>query len=66
MLEGVLRIADMTAGQVMVAAPRMDLIDIDAALEDIMHLVISTAHSRFPVFEGSRENIIGTLMAKDC
>ncbi len=65
MLEGVLRIADMTAGQVMVAAPRMDLIDIDAVLDDIMHIVISTAHSRFPVFENSRENIIGTLMAKD-
>ena len=65
MLEGVLRIADMTAGQVMVAAPRMDLIDIDATPEDIMRLVINTAHSRFPVFEDSRENIIGTLMAKD-
>lgn len=65
MLEGVLRIADMTAGQVMVAAPRMDLIDIDQALEDIIHLVITTAHSRFPVYEGERENIIGILMAKD-
>lgn len=65
MLEGVLRIADMTAGQVMVAAPRVDAIDIDAPLEDIMHLVITTAHSRFPVFEGDKENIIGTLMAKD-
>ena len=65
MLEGVLRIADMTAGQVMVAAPRMDLIDIDAPPEKIMKLVINTAHSRFPVFEGERENIIGTLMAKD-
>jgi hypothetical protein len=30
MLEGVLRMADMTAGDVMVAAPRMDLLDIDA------------------------------------
>ncbi len=65
MLEGVLRIADMTAGQVMVAAARMDVIDIDAPTEDIMHVVITTAHSRFPVFEGDKENIIGTLMAKD-
>lgn len=65
MLEGVLRIADMSAGQVMVAAPRMDLIDIDATPDDTMRLVINTAHSRFPVFEDSRENIIGTLMAKD-
>ncbi len=65
MLEGVLRMADLTAGDVMVAAPRMDLIDIDAPYEDLLHLVIETAHSRFPVFEGEKENIIGILLAKD-
>jgi magnesium and cobalt transporter len=65
MLEGVIRMADMTAGDVMVAAPRMDLIDIASPYDDLLHLVIDTAHSRFPVFEGDRENIIGILMAKD-
>jgi len=65
MLEGVLRMADQTAGDVMVAAPRMDLINIDAPYDDILHVVIDTAHSRFPVYEGDRENIIGILMAKD-
>ena len=65
MLEGVIRLAEMSAGDVMVAAPRMDLIDIDAPYDDILHLVIDTAHSRFPVYERDRENIIGILMAKD-
>jgi len=65
MLEGVLRMADMTAGDVMVAAPRMDLINIDAPYESLLNLVIDTAHSRFPVYEGEKENIIGILMAKD-
>ncbi|NIM41492.1 MAG: CBS domain-containing protein [Hydrogenophaga sp.] len=65
MLEGVIRIADMTAGDVMVAAPRMDMIDIDAPYDALLHLVIDTAHSRFPVYEGERENIIGILLAKD-
>ncbi len=65
MLERVIRMADMTAGDVMVAAPRMDIANIDAPLEEILHLAISTAHSRFPVYQGERENIIGTLMAKD-
>ena len=65
MLEGVLRMADLTAGDVMVAAPRMDLLDIDAPYEDVLHTVIGTGHSRFPVYEGSRENISGILMAKD-
>jgi magnesium and cobalt transporter len=65
MLEGVLRMADMTAGDVMVAAPRMDLVNIDDAYDDLLHLVIDTAHSRFPVYEGEKENIIGILLAKD-
>ncbi|WP_038211288.1 HlyC/CorC family transporter [Xenophilus azovorans] len=65
MLEGVLRMADMTAGDVMVAAPRMDLIDIDSPYDELLHLVIDTAHSRFPVYEGDKENIIGILLAKD-
>jgi len=65
MLEGVLRMADMTAGDVMVAAPRMDLLAIDAPYDELLAAVIGTGHSRFPVWEGQRENIIGTLMAKD-
>ena len=65
MLEGVLRMADLTAGDVMVAAPRMDLLDIDAGYESLLGMVISTAHSRFPVYEDRRENIIGILLAKD-
>jgi magnesium and cobalt transporter len=65
MLEGVIRMAELTAGDVMVAAPRMDLVDIDAPYDDILNIVIDTAHSRFPVYEGDRENIIGILLAKD-
>jgi magnesium and cobalt transporter len=65
MLEGVLRMADLTAGDVMVAAPRMDLLNIDADYHELLDVVIGTAHSRFPVYEGQRENVIGILMAKD-
>lgn len=65
MLEGVLRLSDMTAGDAMVAAPRMDLLDIDAPYELLLRDVITTAHSRFPVYQGERENVIGILLAKD-
>jgi magnesium and cobalt transporter len=65
MLEGVIRMADMIAGDVMVAAPRMDLLDIDAPYDELLEVVIETSHSRFPVYEGQRENIIGILLAKD-
>jgi len=65
MLEGVLRMADMSAGDVMVAAPRMDLLDIQWPYEQLLAVVIETAHSRFPVYDTQRDNIIGILMAKD-
>ncbi len=65
MLEGVIRMADMSAGDVMVPSTRMELVNITDPFDVLMHGVIDTAHSRFPVFEGERENIIGILMAKD-
>jgi len=65
MLEGVIRMADMTAGDVMVASRRIDFLDIDQPYEQLLAEVIDTGHSRFPVFEGSKDNIIGVLMTKD-
>jgi magnesium and cobalt transporter len=65
MLEGVIRMADMTAGDVMVPATRMDLVNIDEPFDVMLHGVIDTAHSRFPVYQTERENIIGVLLAKD-
>jgi magnesium and cobalt transporter len=65
MLEGVLRMADRSAGDVMVAAPRMDLLDIRAPYDELLVQVIRAGHSRFPVHDGARDNIIGILMAKD-
>ena len=65
MLEGVIRMADMTAGDAMVAAQQMDLLDIEAPYDALLREVITTAHSRFPVYEGRRDNVIGILMSKD-
>ena len=65
MLEGVLRMAELSAGDVMVAAPRMDLLDIQSPPDELLAAVIDTGHSRFPVYDGQRDNIIGILLAKD-
>jgi magnesium and cobalt transporter len=65
MLEGVIRLANMTAGDVLVPAPRMDVLNIDSPVEELLHQIIDAGHSRFPVYEDDRENLIGILMAKD-
>lgn len=66
MLEGVLRMADRTAADIMVPAPKMDVLDINAPYDELLVQVIRDAHSRFPVYEGDRGNIIGILMARTC
>jgi hypothetical protein len=66
MLEGVLRMADLTAGDVMVAAPRMDLVNIDSPYDEILHLVIDTAHSRFPVYEGDARTSSASCSPRTC
>lgn len=65
MLEGVLKISDMRAGDIMVPAPRMDMLDIEKSVEELLQQVIDIGHSRYPVYENDKENIIGILMAKD-
>lgn len=65
MLEGVLKISDMRAGDIMVPSPRMDMLDIEKSVEDLLQQVINIGHSRYPVYEKEKENIIGILMAKD-
>ncbi len=65
MLEGVIRMAEMTAGDVMLPVSRMDMVNIQSPYDELLHSVIDTAHSRFPVFDGNRDNIIGILLAKD-
>jgi magnesium and cobalt transporter len=65
MMQGVLELTALCAGDIMVAAPSMDMVNIDASMDEILSSVIDIAHSRYPVYEGERENIIGILHSKD-
>lgn len=65
MMEGVMQVADLQVRDLMITRSQMDVIDIDDPLEKILQVVVSTAHSRFPVIEGKRDNVIGILLAKD-
>ena len=65
MIEGVMQVADLSARDIMVPRAQMDVIDIAEPPEQFIPKVIATAHSRFPVIEGERDNIIGILHAKD-
>ena len=65
MLKGALAVSEQTVMDVMVPRARMDLLDVSESIADLLPDRIETAHSRFPVFEESRDNIIGIAMTKD-
>ena len=65
MFEGVMKISQMHVAEIMIAAPKMDLINIDMPVEEMMQKIIDIGHSRYPVYENEKENIIGILMSKD-
>ena len=65
MIEGVMQVSEMQARDIMVPRSQMDVVDISEKPEKFIPFVIEAAHSRFPVIEGSEDEIIGILLAKD-
>ena len=65
MIEGVMQVSEMQVRDIMVPRAQMDLINIDDTPDRFIPHVIATAHSRFPVIDRDRDDVIGILLAKD-
>ena len=63
--EGALSASETAVRDVMVPRAQMDTIDVNDPIDEIVRTVIGAAHSRFPVHDGNRDNVIGILLAKD-
>jgi magnesium and cobalt transporter len=65
MIEGVLQVADLRVGDIMI--PRAEMVHVrrDDPLDEILKVVVDSAHSRFPVTGDDRGEVFGILLAKD-
>ncbi len=65
MIEGAIRVTDLTVGDIMV--PRSEMVSIPAehSLQEVLAIVIESGHSRFPVHGDDHDEIVGILLAKD-
>ncbi len=63
--EGALSASETAVRDVMVPRAQMEMIDANDPPDAVLRSVIATAHSRFPVHDGDRDNVIGILLAKD-
>jgi len=65
MLEGVLEVSDLQVRDIMVPRVQMVFVRRDDPPAKILPSVIESGHSRFPVMDEDRDNIVGILLAKD-
>ena len=65
MIEGVFQVADMQARDIMIPRSQMVVVDRDDALEAMLSPIIESGHSRFPVIDDNRDEVVGVLLAKD-
>jgi len=65
LLRRVFDFSDVQIEEVMQPRVEIDAIALDAPLPEIMHFMTAHRHSRYPVYEGSIDSIIGTLHTKD-
>jgi len=65
MLEGVLEVSDLQVRDIMVPRAQMVFVHRDEPASRLLSVVVESGHSRFPVMDDDRDDIVGILLAKD-
>lgn len=65
MIEGVLKVYERQVRDIMIPRSQMVVIPSESSLEEILPILITSAHSRFPVIRETKDEVIGILLAKD-
>jgi len=65
MMEGAIAVAELTVGDVMISRSQMVSLPVESPFLDLMHQVVESGHSRFPVHGDNKDDILGILLAKD-
>lgn len=65
MIEGVFQVAEMQVRDIVVPRSQMVVVERDAPIDEILPVIIESGHSRFPIIDEDRDDVVGVLLAKD-
>jgi putative hemolysin len=65
MLRGVFRLGDVTIEDIMIPRTRVAAIDVDTPPDELARIIRSSGYTRFPVYRGTLDEVIGVLNSKD-
>ncbi len=64
MVESVFELDDQTAGDLMTPRARMIWLSLDDSDEENWRRIAGSGHSHFPVYQGTRDNVVGMISVK--
>ncbi len=65
MIEGVLQVSDMQVRDIMIPRGQMTVLEHSSSFAEIIQVITESGHSRFPVIDDDKDDIVGILLAKD-
>ncbi len=65
MIRSIFTLRDTVVREIMVPRTDMACVPVDATLREVLSEIIACGHSRIPVFDGTIDNIVGLIYAKD-
>lgn len=65
MIEGALEVSELRVRDIMIPRSQMAVVGRDDPLDNILPVVIESAHSRFPVIGDDKGEVVGIMLAKD-
>ncbi|MFN2187302.1 MAG: hemolysin family protein [Candidatus Promineifilaceae bacterium] len=65
MIRNIFDFSEREAGQIMTPRPRVQAIDQEMPLDELLAFVTNSRHSRFPVYKEDLDHVVGILNLKD-
>ncbi|MEO0368037.1 MAG: transporter associated domain-containing protein [Pseudomonadota bacterium] len=65
MMQRVMYVSDLKARDIMIPRSSMISVELEDSLDECLDAMVESGHSRFPVFDNDKDQIIGVLLAKD-
>jgi len=65
MIEGVIELGDVVVSHIMTPRTEIHMVQVNTPWEEVIERVIASGHTRVPVYDKSRDDIVGILYSKD-
>jgi CBS domain containing-hemolysin-like protein len=65
MIEGVIELGDAVVSHIMTPRTEMHMIPLNTPWDEVVESIIDSGHTRVPVYDKSRDDVVGMLYSKD-